>query len=96
LLEALIAGIVYIVIRPRILSATWRFATLGAFLLTALVFPIPLGMFLAIFLSTIRPGTGVFGYLLFPTVAALLLVIFGLRWPLQDRIADTAPPQSLS
>lgn len=78
-----VAGLLSLIIHARISGRQWQVLTIVAFIITLVVFPIPIGMFVAIFLSTVAPGVGVFGYLVFPVGAGALLLAFGLRWPVQ-------------
>ncbi len=78
-----IAGLLSLIIHQRISGRLWRALTVVAFIVTVVVFPLPIGMGIAIFLSTVAPGVGVFGYLIFPLAAGLLLLAFGVRWPVR-------------
>lgn len=78
-----VAGLLSLIIHARISGRLWRALTVITFIVTVVVFPLPIGMVTAIFLSTVTPGVGVFGYLIFPLGAGVLLLAFGLRWPVQ-------------
>jgi hypothetical protein len=78
-----VAGLLSLVVHTRISGRLWRTFTVVAFIVTVVVFPLPIGMVMAIFLSTVAPGVGVFGYLLFPFAAGVVLLAFGLRWPVR-------------
>jgi hypothetical protein len=82
----LVPGLLSVIIGGRIESCQpWRRITLIIFTVTVLLFPLPIGMVAAIFLSTIAPGVGVFGYLVVPVVAGATLLTFGLLWPVRPR-----------
>jgi hypothetical protein len=78
-----VAGLLSLIIHRRISGRLWRTLTVVAFIVTVVVFPMPIGLVIAIFLSTIAPGVGVFGYLILPLGAGVLLLAFALRWPVQ-------------
>jgi hypothetical protein len=78
-----VAGLLSLIIHKRISGRLWQTLALVAFIVTVVVFPMPIGIVIAIFLSTVAPGVGVFGYLIFPFAAGLLLLAFGVRWPVR-------------
>jgi hypothetical protein len=81
----LVAGLLSVILGGRIRSAAWRVITAVTFAVTVLLFPLPMGMVAAIFLSTIAPGVGAFGYLVFPVAAGAILLAFGILWPVRAR-----------
>jgi len=78
-----VAGLLSLIIYTRITGRLWRALMVVAFVVTVVVFPLPIGMLTTIFLSTVAPGVGVFGYLIFPFAAGALLLAFGVRWPVR-------------
>jgi hypothetical protein len=81
----LVAGLLSVILGGRVRSGAWRVITAVTFTGTVLLFPLPLGMVAAIFLSTIAPGVGVFSYLVFSVAAGAILLAFGLLRPARPR-----------
>jgi hypothetical protein len=80
-----VPGLLSVIVGGRIQRGRWRGITAVTFAVTVLLFPLPVGMVAAVFLSTIAPGIGVFAYLVFPVAAGAILLAFGLRWPVRTR-----------
>lgn len=87
---AAIAGVLALLVRPRVGDARWRAVTLATFLAPLIVFPLPIGMVVSIFTSTVWPGYGVFVYVPFPLLVSVALLAFAQRWPVGTPLAH--PP----
>jgi hypothetical protein len=78
-----VSGLLSLIVGRRIQGGRWRAITAVTFAVTVLLFPLPVGMVAAVFLSTIAPGIGVFAYLVFPIASGAIPLAFGLRWPVR-------------